>query len=606
MRKSDVLCANQRTDGHEFMKKISYLPINRLRMPGILAAAFLVLAGCQEHTAPAQPVPRVSYMLAQSASVPLVTELPGRVSAYTMSEVRPQITGVIQKRFFEEGADVAKDQQLYQIDPALFKAAYDRALADLANARANMRSAQLLAERYSKIVDINAVSRQEYDNAVAAHDQATAAVESARQALETARINLEYTKVLSPIAGRISRSFFTPGALVTQNQAQPLATVQQLSPVYVDVTQSSTEILKLRRALARGDIQAGANKGANVRLLLEDGTPYTGLTGEGPNQDPPVIMGELQFSDVTVDQSAGVVSVRATFENPDYVLLPGMYVRAVIEEGIREGAILIPQSALMRDQKNMPMVYVLTKELPAGPQAAAGAGQTAGAAARPLGEGEYYVGVRPVTVDRDYRNHWIVTAGLKPGDMLMTAGFQVARPGQVVIGELAQPESPLAAPSVPAKAVLSEKADGPEVVEPVAAQPARDEEEVKNSPAEPVSEEKAPQAAAPATNVPATAAATPAAVGDVSDKAQKEEKTRKEAPAPSGKARDVSASSAAAGAVSDKPEKEEEPRQKAPVRVQEASAGSPAAAAANGVSAVRKSGAGQPYKEQASVKEKAE
>ena len=526
-------------------------------MLGVIIAVFAILTGCKEEKMPVPPKPRVAYMLAQTNNVPLITELPGRVSAYTVSEVRPQISGVIQKRLFEEGSDVAKDQQLYQIDPALFKAAYDRARADLANARANVRATQLLAERYGKIVDINAVSRQEYDNAVSAHDQAVAMVESARQAVETARINLEYTRVLSPISGRISRSFFTPGALVTQNQAQPLASVQQLSPVYVDVTQSSADILKLRRALARGDIQAGVNQGANVKLLLEDGTPYTRLKIEGPNQQPSLIMGELQFSDVTIDQSAGVVSVRATFENPDYILLPGMYVRAVIEEGVREGAILIPQAALMRDTRNLPIVYVLTKEAQAPPQGVPAPAQAdAAAAARSLGDSDFFVAVRPVTVDRDYKNHWIITDGLRQGDRVMVSGFQVARPGQIVTGEMSQPESPIP----PAPAVAVPKAADDAVV-PESAVPGSDKEQL-------VTEEKpgitatgeSPQWAVTAPTQETSAAPTPVpAVTEVSGKRESEEKARPQAAAP-----DQSGPLAPAPAVAPgEREKEEQARAKA-------------------------------------------
>ena len=626
MTKRAAWCANQRTDGHEFMKKISYLPINSVRMLGVLVAAFAILTGCQEQKAPPQQKPHVSYMLAQSSNVPLVTELPGRVSAYTVSEVRPQITGVIQKRLFEEGADVAKDQQLYQIDPALFRAAHDRAVADLANARANMRSSQLLAERYSKIVDINAVSRQEYDNAVAAYEQASAAAESARQAVTTARINLEYTKVLSPISGRISRSFFTPGALVTQNQPQPLATVQQLSPVYVDVTQSSSEILKLRRALARGDIQAGANKGANVKLLLEDGTLYTGLSGGERGQEPSVIMGELQFSDVTVDQSAGVISVRATFENPDYVLLPGMYVRAVIEEGIREGAILIPQSALMRDQKNQPIVYVLSKELP-GPQqvqqlqkagqAAAAAAMAAAAAAAPKGlaDNEYVVAMRAVTIDRDYKNHWIVTAGLKEGDRVMTAGFQSANPGQVVTGTLDQPETPAEparASVLPDKVILPDVDDTASVAESAPVVPAA-EEAAKSQVSGPAGKEGTDQkepapAPAPAKSpvVPATAPEVPAKPEKEAKPQQKEVKHQKKEPTDPPGASESGDSSTALPAVSDRPDRADNGQQKATLPVQEAPAVSSPPVSRNGTSAVRETSARQPYKEQATVKEKAE
>ncbi|MDR0933702.1 MAG: efflux RND transporter periplasmic adaptor subunit, partial [Burkholderiaceae bacterium] len=335
--------------------------MQRICFWGVVFAAVMSLTGCKEEAAPAPQNVRVTYLVTRADRVPLVTELPGRVSAYMVSEVRPQVSGIIQKRLFEEGSDVKEGQQLYQIDPSLFQAAYNSAKAELAKAKANVVAARLLAERYSKIVGIKAVSKQEYDDAVAARDQAVAAVDATAQAVETARINLEYTKVLSPVSGRISRSFVTPGALVTQNQPDPLSTVQQLTPVYVDVTQSSTELLKLRRELAAGQIQAGANRGAKIKLKLEDGSPYVRIAGSGEaGAEPEWVLGELQFSDVTIEQNTGVVSVRATFDNPDTILLPGMYVRAVIEEGVREGAIMAPQKAVMRDMKNRTLVYVLT------------------------------------------------------------------------------------------------------------------------------------------------------------------------------------------------------------------------------------------------------
>lgn len=404
---------------------------------GILLAAICCLTGCREETTAVQSNVKVTYLVAQANNVPLVTEMPGRVSAFLVSEVRPQVSGIIQKRLFEEGSDVKEGQQLYQIDPALFKAAYDSARADLVKAQANVVAARLMAERYGKIVDINAVSKQEYDDAVAARDQAIASVNVAKQAVETARINLEYTRVLSPVSGRISRSFVTPGALVTQNQAEPLATVQQLSPVYVDVTQSSTELLKLRRALAAGEVQDSARRGTKIKLKLEDGTPYARMGGQSVQKEaaePDWILGELLFSDVTIEQSTGVVTVRATFDNPDHILLPGMYVRAVIEEGVREGTILVPQKTVMRDAKNRPMVYVLTKENPL-PQGDAQAEDAAAPEAASLGQHDYYVATRYVTLDRDYRNNWLVTDGLQPGDKVLTDGLQKVKHGQVVTGE---------------------------------------------------------------------------------------------------------------------------------------------------------------------------
>ncbi len=414
---------------------MSGLSTYKINLWGLLFAVIACLTGCKEEAVPAQENPKVSYLITQASSVPLVTELPGRVSAFLVSEVRPQVSGSIQKRLFEEGSDVKEGDQLYQIDPALFQAAYNSAKADLAKAQANAFSARLMAERYSKIVDINAVSKQEYDNAVAARDQANAAIQAAKQAVETARINLEYTKVLSPVSGRIGRSFVTPGALVTQNQANPLATVQQLSPVYVDVTQSSSDLLKLRRSLALGEVQDGSHRGTKIKLKLEDGTPYARISEKDTNSNnPDWILGELLFSDVTIEQTTGVVTLRAVFENPDDILLPGMYVRAVVEEGVRENTILVPQKTVMRDSKNRPYVYVLVKENLL-PEQSSEQKENQSAGSESLGVDDFYIATRYVTLDRDYKNNWLVTEGLKPGDRVLTDGFQKVRDGLIVTGE---------------------------------------------------------------------------------------------------------------------------------------------------------------------------
>lgn len=391
---------------------------------GCLVVCIAGLSGCNEET-PQKENPAVRYMVATPESVLLTTELPGRVSAFMVSEVRPQVGGIIQKRLFEEGTDVRAGQVLYQIDPALFQAAYHNAKAELSKAQANVVAARLLAERYAKIVDINAVSKQEYDDAVAAYGQAKGTVEAARQALETARINLGYTKVTAPVSGRIGRSFVTPGALVTQNQAEPLSTIQQLSPVYVDVTQSSSDLLKLRRAFDRGHLQSSGQTAAKVRLVLEDGTPYIkGASAEGAIDTPEWIDGNLQFSDVTVEQSTGVVTIRATFDNPENILLPGMYVRAIIEEGVRESAILVPQKTVTRDTKGKTLVHILTKTRP----------EMADAEEVQLGNDEFYVDTRYVTVDRDFKGQWLLMDGLQAGDRVLVDGLQKARPGQIVSG----------------------------------------------------------------------------------------------------------------------------------------------------------------------------
>ena len=390
----------------------------------IVAMLCMVLAGCEEPKAQGPTSPEVRFVTLTGEELTLTRELPGRVAAFQVSEVRPQVGGIIKERLFEEGSDVTAGQVLYQIDPAIYEAAYNNAKAELARTQANLVSARLLAQRYATIVKSNAISKQDYDDAVAAHNQAKAAVEAARQAVTTAEINLGYTKVTAPVSGRIGRSFVTPGALATQNQADPLATVQQLGKVYVDVTQSNTELLKLRRALAAGRLRSSGPDSAKVRLLLEDGTPYAANVVGMENGDAPKwVEGTLLFSDVTIDQSTGAVTLRATFDNPENMLLPGMYVRAVLEEGIRENAVLVPQKSVMRDTRGMPYVFVLSKE-----------GEKTAEAAQTLNGSEYYVARRDIAIDRDYKNNWLVTSGLEAGDLLLVDGIQKTRPGGIVVG----------------------------------------------------------------------------------------------------------------------------------------------------------------------------
>lgn len=398
--------------------------IRNMALLGVCALLLTAISGCTETAAQKpQAMSEVRYMAVASEKLTLTRELPGRVVAFQVSEVRPQVGGIIKERLFVEGSDVVEGQVLYQIDPALYEAAYNNAKAELARTRANLESARLLAQRYAKIVKTNAISKQDYDDAVAAHNQAKAAVESARQALETASINLGYTKVTAPVSGRIGRSFVTPGALATQNQADPLALVQQLGTVYVDVTQSNAELLKLRRALAAGRLRSSGPDSARVRLVLEDGTPYAkNIVGMENGEDPEWIEGTLLFSDVTIDQSTGAVTLRATFDNADNILLPGMYVRAVLEEGVHENALLIPQKTVMRDTRGNPFVYVLTRDKP----------EQAEGGSVSLGDGEFFVSRRTVAIDRDHKNSWLVTEGLREGDLLLVDGQQKARPGQVV------------------------------------------------------------------------------------------------------------------------------------------------------------------------------
>lgn len=366
---------------------------------GCLLTLLAVLSGCGADQPPKQ-TPSVRYMITAQEEVCLTNELPGRISAFMVSEVRPQVSGIIKERMFEEGADVEAGQVLYRIDPALYEAAYNNAKAELARVEANAVATRNLAKRYNKLVQTGAISKQEYDDAVAAAGQSNAQVSSAKEALETARINLGYTQVTAPVSGRIGRSFFTPGALVTQNQPAPLATVQQLDYVYVDITQSSTELLKLQRARAEGLIKSSGPNSSKVKLLLEDGSPYAFTNASGKQE---WLEGDLLFSDVTIDQSTGAVTLRAKFKNEHNILLPGMYVRAVLEEGVKENAILVPQKTVNRDGRGRAQVYVLSKENP-NKEAGNQKGQQTSETPQELAENEYYILPRNIVVDRDYKN----------------------------------------------------------------------------------------------------------------------------------------------------------------------------------------------------------
>ena len=320
------------------------------------------------------------------------TALAGRIASFQVAEVRPQVGGILQQRLFTEGADVKAGQALYQIDPATYEAALDSAQAALMKSEANVTPARLKAERFRELLAIKAVSKQEYDDAQAAFKQAEADVAVNRAAVKTARINLEYTKVRSPISGRIGKSAFTPGALVTANQAQALTSVRQLDPVYVDITQSSQDLLRLRAQFTNGELRSVAEE-APVRLKLENGAMY-------PHE------GRLQFTDVSVDESTGMVSLRALFPNPEHILLPGMYVRAVITEGVDENALLVPQRALRRDPKGQASVLLV--------------------------DGGGKAEVRLGDVGRTVGDSWQVLSGLNPGDLVIVEGGQNVRPGMSV------------------------------------------------------------------------------------------------------------------------------------------------------------------------------
>jgi membrane fusion protein (multidrug efflux system) len=362
-------------------------------------AALLLLAGCgKKPAAPAGmpgglPPQEVGVVTLAAERVDIVTELPGRTAAFRVAEVRPQVSGIILKRLFTEGSEVKEGQQLYQIDPATYQAALESAQAALARAEATQQVAKLLADRRQKLVNSRVISSQDYDDAHAGYQQAVADVSAAKAALKTAEINLVYTKVLSPISGRIGRSMMTEGALVTSEQASPLATVQQIDPIYVDVTQSSAQLLRLQRELAAGQLKNADEQEATARLILEDGTPFA---------EP----GKLQFSEVSVDQGTGSVTLRAVFPNPNRILLPGMFVRAMITGGISEQAILIPQKGVTRNPRGEPVAMV-------------------------VGEGNR-IEVRTLKTDRVINDKWLVVEGVKAGDRVVLEGLQKIGPGAEV------------------------------------------------------------------------------------------------------------------------------------------------------------------------------
>ncbi len=324
----------------------------------------------------------------------ILVELPGRSKAFLEAEVRPQVSGIITERGFVEGTEVTKGQSLYQIDPSTYKAALESAEADLARANASLTSSKSKALRYKELLKTNAISQQDYDDADAAYKAAFASVAVAKAALHTAKINLEYTQVQSPIAGRVGKSYVTPGALVTANQSQILAKVQQLDPINVDIAQSSAQLLRLKAKLKQGALQAADN--ADVTLILEDGSEYSHT-------------GSLRFSEVSVDENTGSVTLRAEFPNPDGVLLPGMYVRAVLNAGSDPEAILVPQKAITRNTKGQAVAMVI------------------GADSK--------VESRVVQTAEVIDHQWRVTDGLTVGDKLIVEGLQKIRPGAPVIGK---------------------------------------------------------------------------------------------------------------------------------------------------------------------------
>jgi membrane fusion protein, multidrug efflux system len=371
----------------------------RALAPGVkrVAPVFLALAvlnGCGHKPAPySMPPPEVGVITVQAESLPITTELPGRIDPVRTAEVRARVAGILLKRVFEEGSNVKAGDVLFRIDPAPFQAAYDSAKASLAKAEASNEENQALAKRYAKLVKINAVSQQDYVNATAAAAQSQADVLAAKAALETASLNLGYCTVTAPISGRIGKALVTEGALVGQNEATELAVIQQLDPIYFDFTESSTEELKLRREFESGRLKSIAPGQAKVTLLLEDGTTYS---------HP----GKLLFSDITVDPTTGMVTLRAEFPNPDDLLLPGMFARARLEQAVDAKAITVPQRGVTYGPDGKPSVMVVT----------------------PDNKAE----VRPVTVDSAMGTKWIITSGLKVGDRVIVDGLQKVQPEMTV------------------------------------------------------------------------------------------------------------------------------------------------------------------------------
>ncbi|MET0292470.1 MAG: efflux RND transporter periplasmic adaptor subunit [Steroidobacteraceae bacterium] len=357
----------------------------------LLAFSGTFLVGCGKKAPPPAPsAPEVGVVTLAPSAASLSTQLPGRTAAYRIAEVRPQVEGIVKRRLFTEGGAVKAGDPLYEIDPAPFRVALLRAQADLASSEAQLTAAKALADRYQPLQASGSISKQDLDNAQAQSRSAAAAVEAAKASVEAARINIAFTQVRAPIAGTIGRSRVTEGALVKAAQDEPIATIAQLDPIFVDVTQSSTELLRLRRDLDAGRLQQDANQKAKVTLTLEDGSDY----GES---------GSLQFSEVTVDSGTGSVLLRAVFPNPKGTLLPGMFVRAKLGLGTNGEALLVPQGAVSRNARGEATVLLV--------------------------DAENKVSERVIEVDRAVGNRWVVSDGLKSGDRVVVDGLQKARPG---------------------------------------------------------------------------------------------------------------------------------------------------------------------------------
>lgn len=358
-----------------------------------LLATLAILVACGKGGPPAYPAPEVSVTEIKTQKVILTTELPARVAANLVADIRPQVSGIIKQRYFEEGAEVKAGSTLYLIDPAQYKAAYDNAKASLARAEANYYTVKQRAERYKGLVESKAISQQEYDDADAAFKAAEADVAYWKAAVEAAKINLDYTAVKSPISGKIGKSNVTVGALVTAGQPGPMAVVQKIDTVFVDATQSSSELLKLKKSKLDGKITDQSPDSAKVKLIMEDGTIYQHE-------------GTLKFADISVDQSTGSFICRMVFPNPEAAVLPGMFVKVIVEEGIAGNAILVSQQGVSRDPKGTPYSMVVTAD--------------------------NKVEQRILRIDRAIGSDWLVLDGLKAGDKVIMEGIQRVRPGMEV------------------------------------------------------------------------------------------------------------------------------------------------------------------------------
>jgi membrane fusion protein, multidrug efflux system len=376
------------------MRIRSRLALHRATNLCLVCVAGLAACSSDKTAAPLNPPPEVGVVTLHPQPVTITTDLPGRTVAYRIAEVRPQVSGVILKRLFIEGSEVKAGQQLYQIDPAPFQANLESAQASLARARATLKSAALLTQRYKPLAEAHAVSQQNYDNAIAAESQAAADIALAKAAVDTAHINLAYTRVLSPISGRTGRSSVTEGALVDADQSKALVVVQQLDPMYVDVTQPSTTLLRLQRELASGQLKKVGDSQARAQLILEDSTRY-----EQP--------GKLQFAEVSVDSGTGSVTLRAVFPNPQHILLPGMFVHEQIEEGVNESGLLVSQRAVTHN--------------------------SLGDATATVVDADDTVSTRVIKTERTVGNQWLVSEGVAAGDRVIVVGLQRLSSGVVKV-----------------------------------------------------------------------------------------------------------------------------------------------------------------------------